>query len=58
MQKMKLSAHQKKLKQKVFNEMAAKIGSRCARQCKSHHQKMIRKYESIENLIQELSEEL
>lgn len=37
---------------KIFNTMAEEIGSRNAVQCKSHHQKMLKKFNySIEKLI-------
>lgn len=38
--------------------MSVQIGSRCPRQCKSHHQKMIKKYETIERTVKELGDEL
>lgn len=37
---------------RIFNDMAAFIGTRNSDQCKSHHQKMLQKYQyKIENII-------
>ena len=36
---------------KIFKSMADFIGSRAAEQCRSHHQKMEKKYKSFHNII-------
>jgi hypothetical protein len=37
---------------KIFRTMATYIGMRAADQCRSHHQKMEKKYGSFENIVQ------
>jgi len=38
--------------------MSQAVGSRDPAQCKSHHQKMIKKYNSIEEILQQLPKKL
>jgi len=42
---------QKKITLGIHNLMSKYIKNRSARQCRSHHQKMMSKYKSIENIL-------
>lgn len=42
---------------KIFHRLSAFIKTRTSVQCKSHHQKMIKRYETVENIISALMEE-
>jgi len=50
-----LEFKEKKHKQKIFNDMADFIKTRDTHQCRSHHQKIIKKYKNLGTFIKDFN---